>query len=146
MIKSDLNHIVEMCAAFYMPRGFDAGENAPSTLIECTLHFKLTGRVKVWSGASAHTIFGSEQVNFAFRAWHDWHHINGQFSFDRVGEYENLLAQTRDAFTMGASPLALALLECEVIGQFDFGIQTGMFPVDQVQFTRDWLSARGFRL
>ena len=32
------------------------------------------------------TIFGAPEVNYAFRAWHDWCHWMGGFDFSLYGE------------------------------------------------------------
>lgn len=143
MLCAAFNRFVLSQARLYCPRGFDVMESAPATLEDATRYWRDHGRVAVWSGASDSTIFGDSHVNHAFRAWHDSHHIAQGLEFDRQGESQTMLAQIRDARFCGADfPLFARLLECEVIGQFDFAESNG-FPINQEQFAREYLAARG---
>ena len=98
----------------------------------------------VWSGASEHTIFGEPEINWAFRAWHDWCHYYGAHAFTPEGE--------RAVFRMQCSHLLLfygdslrtrhwiKLLRAEVIGQQDYFYKHGHFPYDQRAFVEAYLN------
>ena len=120
---------------------------APETLEGLTTVYRQTGRICVSGQFSDRTIFGAPVINHAFRAWHDWHHVRLQATFDREGEATTMAAQYGDCLRLLPSTLwrpAWRVLECEIIGQFDYQAFTGQFPCDQRAFAlgyfrqRDW--------
>lgn len=125
-------------------------QNAPDTLERSTRHYMARGIILVDGNNSEGTIFGSPAVNHAFRAWHDWNHIALQAPFDRKGEYRVMCAQQRDVYAAGGSRasnfLAYRVLDCEVMGQFDYQAKHGQFPVDQRAFTVDYFNKRDWSL
>ena len=136
-----------------------AGENwiandlAPSSLADITNHWWLNhGQVWVSSLYSGNTIFGSPHVNHAFRAWHDRTHIKLGAEFDREGEARVCVAQQNDVMglpspvTYDELALAFRILECEVMGQFNYQAATGQFPADQRAFTVDYFNKRGWSM
>lgn len=113
---------------------------APATL--AAHHASGARLLRVWDGASSGTIWGDARNNHAFRAWHDSHHISGQFSFTREGEAaacEYQIAQLYVAFP-GAPKSWAAVIRAEVIGQADYFVAFGRFPTDQLAFFRDYLT------
>lgn len=149
-ISRAFNACILTMANRLFPTGYDVAEKAPETLESLTEHVNATGRMLVWNGASDATIFADPEVNWAFRAWHDWHHWNGQHAFNREGELACLAAQQADVIKVyGPGPLSdlfCRLLECEIAGQLDYEETHGEFPADQVDFTRQWFAARGLQL
>lgn len=96
------------------------------------------GRLAVWTGASDQTIFGEPQVNWLARAWHDGIHAVIGADFTPNGERATMQEQQRQLRTMGLRKdrltLACKIVESEVIGQVDYLVRTGSFPVDQRLF------------
>ena len=136
-----VNHI----ASVLFPTGFDVADTAPSSLSELQQHVAATGRMLVWDGASDATIFGDDETNFAFRAWHDWCHLFGGFTFDLAGETLAMQMQQRHIRTLYGNGAQTdrwcKLLEAEIVGQARYHAATGAFPADQVAFTRQYLAA-----
>lgn len=121
----------------------DSFPRAPSSLAELTAHVARTGRILVSGEHSGCTIYGDPEINYAFRAWHDWHHWKGQFAFDEKGERLTYEAQARDLDTIygprTAAPLK-RILHAEVIGQWEHERAWGAFPVDQRAFVAAYLA------
>jgi len=129
------------------PRGFAVSAIAPSTFEELNTAFiwaERGGQYPVWSGGSEATIFGDREVNYAFRAWHDWTHWRGQHAFTWEGE----IATARDQIghiraLYGHGKVAddmCALIWAEVVGQLHHQSLHGEFPVDQRAFVVDYLA------
>jgi hypothetical protein len=124
-----------------LPCGFDITEDekaAPGTLKELNAHVAKTGRILVWSGASDETIFGSPDINHAFRAWHDWCHWRLQAEMNAVGEYAVYVEQCAHLNTVypGHPKLGMwmDLLFVEIVEQNAFHERTGHFPANQRAF------------
>jgi hypothetical protein len=122
------NLLTEECRKLNLP-GFEVSDRAPETLADVMQHYALTGRLKVWSGASEATIW-TPQGNWQFRAWHDWCHVLALGTFDRAGEA--LVCRLQQAQT--ESSYMQRALEIEIMGQLSYFETHGHFPVDQVQF------------
>lgn len=127
----------------FLPRGFYAQPEAPSTLDGIIGHYRATGRVRVWDGASDHTIFGSPRVNHAFRAWHDLCHIAGNFPFTLEGEKAAAEMQKGHLKWLFPDHPSLErwcrLIDIEVVGQAEHFEATGQFPEDQRAFALERL-------
>lgn len=130
----------EMCAAILaLAPPHIALAKAPGTREELEA---TRGAVKrpVWNGASETTIFPSARLNFAFRAWHDKCHLDGNYDFTLSGEMETCAMQAAQLrMALGEYPPTLiahcmALLEAEVIGQARYFERNGQFPIDQRAF------------
>ena len=131
-------HITQQC----LPLGFDVSAIAPQCYDSLVAHYRETGRILVWNGASHATIFGDCEVNFAFRAWHDSKHVLGQFPFTREGEISAMIAQRKDICALYDGAQAdyfSSILEAEIYGQFIYSEQRGGFPIDQIGFARAYL-------
>ena len=116
---------------------------APSTLGELRMVHAITGRIAVSGANSDRTIFGDPEVNFAFRAWHDWHHLDLGAQFDPKGEARVCAAQQSDIMCLyGYQPLWDRLLDIEVNGQVRYFAYHNCFPVDQIGFARAQLAGK----
>lgn len=130
------------------PKGYELSNSAPKSLGELKGIYAAHGLIVVSSLHSENTVFSSPAVNYAFRAWHDWHHIRLNAEFDRLGE---LLVH--DAMAMDLARYAIkyagqghrvfALLKCENVGQLDYWERFGNPPDDQRAFACGYLAARG---
>ena len=89
------------------------------------------------------TIWGCRETNYAFRAWHDWHHLKLDAPFDLAGEIAVANSQAGDLINLygaAASRPWRKLLEIEVVGQAQYMAYHGQFPTDQSGFTRHVLA------
>jgi hypothetical protein len=126
------------------PGGYRVSDDAPDTYEKLKAHLDLTKQMVVWSGGSETTIYADKEVNYAFRAWHDWCHYTGRHAFTVVGE--------RAVFAMQCSHLILfygdcyqtrlwiKLLRAEVIGQQEHFYKHGHYPNDQRAFVLAYLN------
>lgn len=115
-------------------------DRADSTYAELRERFAHGEQPTVWSGASNFTIFGSPEVNFALRAWHDRCHVVGQHPFTLAGEAETALLQFRQlSARFPGHPNSLrwkALLLADIVGQALFVEVQSKFPVNQRLFVK----------
>lgn len=140
------NAAVYALASRVLPRGYDvAGIDtdtaAPSTLAE--LNAVIAGGRMIVDGAnSAATIFADPEVNYAFRAWHDWTHWHLQAPFTVAGECAVACRQIADLAAIFGRRFAdqcKPLIYAEVIGQALAYDISGTFPADQVAFDAAFL-------
>ena len=96
-----------------------------------------SGALIVWSGASEDTIYGSAAVNHMFRAWHDSLHLKLGADFSLAGETIVGLEQAR-ILGGGLGDIVMA----EVVGQVEYLLKYGTFPVDQKQFVISYLKLK----
>ncbi len=135
-----VNHI----ASQLFPCGFDVSANAPDTFEKLAAHVQETGRMLVWNGASEHTIFGDDETNFAFRAWHDFCHVKGGFPFTPEGEAKAAAMQIEHiravyGYTPESDYMA-RLIDAEVNGQVGYAtMHNDEFPSNQAAFVRHYL-------
>jgi hypothetical protein len=91
------------------------------------------------------TIWGCRETNYAFRAWHDWHHLKLDAPFDLAGETAVANSQAGDLINLYGAATSRPgspwrkLLEAEVIGQARYMDYHGQFPTDQKGFTLHYL-------
>jgi hypothetical protein len=141
-----LNAAVHTIARRLFPSGYHVAEDAPDTLDKLCASFDAR-RYVVFSGASDHTIFDDAETNWAFRAWHDWHHWRGKLPFTPEGEAEACRRQQADLVTVyGDSPQTQRwadILDAEINGQLAYGrYHGGEFPTDQKAFVVAYLKDR----
>lgn len=139
-LNNAINHIVWRL----FPDGFDVSAHAPSTLEALCNHLCSGARMCVWNGASDYTIFGDARTNYAFRAWHDWHHYVGGFEFNREGETRTCRTQCQQLVDMFGDSERVRqwckIVEAEIIGQLEYNERNnGHFPIDQKAFVEDYL-------
>ena len=142
------NVAVQHIASKLCPGGYQVSDDAPDTYVKLRAHLDRTKQMKVWSGGSENTIYSDREVNWAFRAWHDWCHYNGAHPFTPEGE--------RAVFEMQCSHLILfygdcyqtrlwiKLLRAEVIGQQEYFYKYGYYPHDQRAFVETYLKEPHF--
>lgn len=149
------NVAVKRMAELLFPAGYDvkSGNAAPDTLARAKAYLARTGRICVSADYSENTIFADRETNYAFRAWHDFHHIRLNAGFDRAGEDAVFRAQLVDlervygvntVHSRGADkcrPSFADLLQAEVLGQLDYQDRhNGEFPADQMAFVLAFLA------
>ena len=140
-----LNAAILHIADRLFPKGFDVSPNAPETYEALLAHIAETGRMCVGNGASENTIYADAEVNYAFRAWHDWCHWFGHYDFSLGGERQacELQKQHLRSLYCGGRNLKRweAILDAEVIGQAEYQACHGEFPIDQLSFVQAYLWA-----
>jgi len=107
----------------------DHAPNTPSGL------FGRCGELVVWSGASEQTIFDDPSVNWAFRAVHDNLHLKYGFDFTVADEME--LGRMQASMMPGKLG---DLIYADIVGQAEFFLKNGHFPVDQKAFISKYIA------
>ena len=141
-------------AAVYMarklwPKGYDIMPDHYPSIDALLADYSARGRIGVWSGASDRTVFSCPEANYAFRAWHDWHHILLRAPFDRKGEEAVHISQMAEAGKYARwidatfDQRQFTMLAAENIGQLDYWERFGAPPDDQRLFACGYLAARG---
>lgn len=142
-LSQKLNVCVLTMAAKLFPCGFDVGPDAPSSLQAIKDHVEKTGRMKVSDEFGDTSIYGDKEVNCAFRAWHDFHHLRGNHEFTPEGEYQVAVAQCKDiskvyGYTAQAREF-MSYIKADVVGQVEYFERYGEFPQDQKAFVLAWM-------
>jgi hypothetical protein len=106
---------------------------------EMRADFEATGSIKVNTEHSDGTIFGSPEVNWLFRAWHDYCHLLVNAGFDAQGERMAASEQIRQVrahpgLTREQKTLFTRIIDIEINGQVDYYIEHNDFPSDQYAF------------
>lgn len=100
---------------------FKVSNDAPGTFRELKAHLDTGKRVVVAREGSEQTIFGDPEVNYAFRAWHDWCHWKGGYDFSIEGEMATCNMQIEQLYAIfGVSETTKRwsrYIIAEVIGQ-----------------------------
>jgi len=126
-----------------LPAGYDVAAIAPETYEELIAHLDAGRRMLVYSGGAERTIYGDPEVNYAFRAWHDWCHWRGRHDFSLSGERATCVMQSTHLVALyGESPQTAwwrRILHAEVIGQREYFDRHGVFPDDQRVFVESYL-------
>ena len=126
-----------------LPRGFDVSPSAPGTWPDLQAHFRRTGRIAVWDGASESSVYGDSEVNYAFRAWHDCAHLRGGYDFTPEGETAAAELQCRDVLSLYPGETGARFCQiiwAEVCGQSAHLQRFGAFPADQFRFVHNYLT------
>ncbi len=101
----------------------------------------------VWNGASDSTIYSSPDVNFAYRAYHDWTHLRLQADVDLESEKRVSSAQLEHARAWGLEGRDLAALWADSHGQNEYFEKYGEFMHDQRAFVLAYVDqGRSFAL
>jgi hypothetical protein len=144
-LDAGFNRAILAIASRLFPTGYDVSPEAPSTFRALCDHLDAGRPMIVYDGASESTIYACPEVNFAFRAWHDYCHWKGRCDFSLNGERRAMEMQREHMRKLfGIVPRWEALLECEIIGQGEFYAKTKTFVADQRAFALAWLAERGF--
>lgn len=110
-----------------------------ATFEDMRADYQRTGRIAINVDNSDNTIFGSPEVNWLFRAWHDYCHVMVNGGFDRPGELAAMRLMcdhisAHSGLTDAEKALCMELVRIEVKGQVDYYLATGMFPENQFDF------------
>lgn len=122
---------------------FDQGDSLESSAEKMFEDFA-NGRLKIWTGASENTIFGSPEINHKFRFIHDFYHCQNKLGFTHGDELLVNYIQQREFRKDGPSGFDRQLLNIETAGQILYYIQNGDFPTDQRKFTINELQLMGY--
>jgi hypothetical protein len=126
------------------PGGYEVADVAPDTYTKLRAHLDLSKQMKVWSGGSDNTIYADKEVNWAFRAWHDWCHYNGRHAFTVIGERAVFEMQRLHLLLLyGRCPQTerwIDIFRAEVIGQQEYFYKNGHYPADQRAFVEEYLN------
>jgi len=139
-----LNTAVLTIANRLFPTGFDVSEEAPSTYRQLVNRLDAGYRMVVYKGGSEHTIYGDDEVNWSFRAWHDWCHWRGGHDFSVQGEkavWQMMCEHITKLY--GTSPSTdrwKRILYAEVVGQRLYYVNHHTYAEDQVAFTQAYLT------
>ena len=128
-LRNGLADAVARAAVLAHTPRFDVADHAPSTLADVIAHYRATGTLRVWAGASDACVF-DPRTNWTFRAWHDWAHVRTSLGFDVPSEIDLARWQMAEA---GSDSLA-RLVWVEVAGQAAHYARTGRFVTDQIAF------------
>lgn len=126
------------------PVGWLVGDGCPKSYDELIERLDAGNMMFVFDGGSEKTIYGCPEVNYAFRAWHDWCHWKGRFDFSYAGEFAVYRMQCAHLnIVYGCSRQTRRwkrILYAETIGQFDYLRTHGEFPDDQRAFVEAYLT------
>lgn len=129
-----------------LPGGFDIAENAPDTYEAIVALFESGKRYVVYAGGSENTIYGDPEVNYHFRAWHDWCHWTGRFDFSLEGELGAYRMQCGHLVSVYGEDETVRhwqhILFADIIGQKLYHREHGTFPDDQLAFVLSVLKDR----
>jgi len=138
------NAAVLAIAARLFPCGFLVAEDAPQSYEELIARLNAGLPMLVYSGGSDQTIYGDPEVNYAFRAWHDWCHWRGQFDFSLAGEIATFQMQAKHLVAIFGDDQRtrwwINILYAEVIGQREFYDEHGCFPENQRAFVERYVA------
>lgn len=136
-LDSQLNDAVLYIAGQLVPT-FIVSRNAPSTYPQLKDHMDSGKDMIVFEGGSENTIFGTPEVNYAFRAWHDWCHWKGKFDFSLQGEMETCCFQLQHLHRFyGLTSKTCrwrSILIAEVVGQRRYFEKYREYILDQRSF------------
>ena len=139
-----------------IPEGWDTtpsyeDANTPEKLIT---YYQKTGRHLVWSGNCEGTIYGLPVGNLAFRAVHDWIHLEYGLGFNVEDEevvfaIQSLLIQDvcrRHKSLNGCADRINEVLAADLMGVIEFHQKNGYYPKRQIDFVKDYLLNPGAAL
>lgn len=141
-LNREFNIAVHHIANRLNPRGWIVSEGGLASLAALTAHMTRWGILLIDSDHSDHTIFADPETNYAFRAWHDWHHWKLQAPFDMAGEIAVANSQAGDLIALYGAARSRPwrdLLRAEVVGQAEYEARHGVFPTDQIGFVQCYL-------
>jgi hypothetical protein len=104
-----------------------------------------TSRLVILGEFSDRTIFGEPWYNLAQRAWHDVLHLQLSAGTDKIGEFRVAIAQANEAARLMGDTVADWIL-ADLWGQTLHILKYGRFPIDQIQFTAEFVTTGRVRL
>lgn len=112
--------------------------DAPSNIKELREWYKSNtlnvDSLPVYDGGSDDTIFGSREVNFAFRAWHDALHLENNLGFSQEDELTMAMLHCKELRLMGISEDDCDLMFNDVAGQVLYYYNSKEFINNQQHF------------
>jgi hypothetical protein len=139
-----LNTAILHIASRLFPCGYDVADNPPEGCDALTRHLNAGGRMIVWAGGSDATIYGDREVNYAFRAWHDFCHWRGEFDYSLRGEAATWSLQRDQVLALFGDNTRtrwwLGLLRAEIVGQGEYFSRYQRFPNDQRAFVTAYIA------
>lgn len=114
----------------------DAPGTFPALMAEIAQCLKARRPMRVWSGGSDCTVYGSAEANYAFRYLHDLGHYIHDLSFSFAHEVElSRIQAAQVAQAFGKDSLELLVYRADTEGQSTFNeMHGGPFPADQRLF------------
>ena len=100
--------------------------------------FVNSGTIHIWTGASDNTIFGSEAINHAFRAWHDVEHLINRLGYDYLDE--SIVCEIQKSKLPAHWVFEKELIHAEITGQAQYFMKNGTFVPDQRVFTKEYIN------
>ncbi|HVH75197.1 MAG TPA: hypothetical protein VM755_09805 [Stellaceae bacterium] len=144
-LDSSLNAAIIHIAGKLFPLGFDVSDTAPSSFKELCGHLNAGNRMVVFAGGSDRTIYADPEVNWAFRAWHDWCHWRGVHDLTLESERAVCRMQTWHIRKLYGEVIARkwgSIIRAEIIGQAQYFHCHKRFPEDQRGFIEAYLRDR----
>lgn len=140
-ISIQFNVAVKTLAHKFCPLGWVGSANAPDTLDKLRLSIRANrGTVVVSNEHCSSTIFDDEEINMAFRAWHDAVHARYGYEFTPTGEFQTFMQQALQIMEeYGYNEVTkkwIDLLDIEINQQVRYEKRHGMFPVNQKLFAQ----------
>lgn len=100
--------------------------------------YEETGKIHIWTGASNNTIFGINEINYFFRAWHDLTHIENNLGYSYNEEF--IVCEIQKNELPKNWILERDLIHAEIIGQGLYNFyNSGQFVKNQRTFTLNYL-------
>lgn len=138
-----LNAAILTMSRRLFPTGFDVSESAPATYRELKSHLDAGNRMVVYNGGCEGTIYADTEVNYAFRAWHDWCHWRGAHDFSERGEASVCAMQSLQLLELYGDGSQTArwikILQAEVVGQRLYYQRHKRYVDDQQGFVEAYL-------
>lgn len=134
--------IVRRLGLSYVPVSSD---DAPSTYEEVVRSYHRHNDILfVAREHSDRTIFDDKEINYAFRAWHDYRHITGKHDFSLEGEKCTAIDQIKDMWVYygnnAQTRVWSAYIWGDVVGQRLYADNFGHFPVEQKEFVMAYVN------
>ena len=142
-LNNSFNIAILHIASKLFPCGYNVSPDAPASYDELRAHLNAGKRMTVFSGGSDKTIYEDKEVNYAFRAWHDWCHWKGSFDFSSEGELNVFKMQVKHIVTLYGPSITkpwIKLLHAEIVGQQEHFVKYGVFPDDQRAFVENYIA------
>lgn len=86
MANQEFCEAVQAIVNCLFPTGFDVSPSPPDSFLDLAVHVARTGRMVVTAGTDHPHEFDTPETYQAFRAWHDWCHLQGGHDFTLKGE------------------------------------------------------------
>jgi len=100
--------------------------------------YRETGKIYIWTGESDNTIFGDRKINYYFRAWHDYIHLNYNLGYSITEE--SIVCNIQRDMLPKEWVFEKELINAEIIGQAHYFYMNNDFVKNQRLFTANYLS------